>query len=62
MANTLVGYSGADLTSICQKACKLAVKESIEFDKRQETANINNGAVMVKYYVFLIDVWLLNGK
>jgi len=27
------GFSGADLTELCQRACKLAVKESIEKDR-----------------------------
>jgi len=25
-----VGFSGADITEICQRACKLAIRESIE--------------------------------
>lgn len=30
MAKILKGYSGADITEICQRACKLAIRESIE--------------------------------
>lgn len=30
------GFSGADLTEICQRACKLAIRESIESDIRKE--------------------------
>jgi len=30
LAKTTVGFSGADLTEICQRACKLAIRESIE--------------------------------
>ena len=31
------GFSGADLTEICQRACKLAIRESIQADlKRQQ--------------------------
>jgi transitional endoplasmic reticulum ATPase len=30
------GYSGADLTEICQRACKLAIREAIEADIRRE--------------------------
>jgi len=30
LAKNTIGFSGADLTEICQKACKLAIRESIE--------------------------------
>merc|ERR1712178_638806 len=30
LAKTLQGFSGADLTEICQRAAKLAIRESIE--------------------------------
>jgi transitional endoplasmic reticulum ATPase len=30
MAKMLKGYSGADMTEICQRACKLAIRENIE--------------------------------
>jgi len=30
------GFSGADLTEVCQRACKLAIRESIEADIRKE--------------------------
>ena len=30
------GFSGADLTEICQRACKLAIRESIEQEIRRE--------------------------
>lgn len=33
MARILTGFSGADLTEICQRACKLAIRESIEAEK-----------------------------
>jgi transitional endoplasmic reticulum ATPase len=32
MADKTQGFSGADLTEICQRACKLAIRESIEKD------------------------------
>jgi SpoVK/Ycf46/Vps4 family AAA+-type ATPase len=31
-----VGFSGADITEICQRACKLAIRESIESEIRHE--------------------------
>ena len=30
MAKATVGFSGADITEICQRACKLAIRDSIE--------------------------------
>jgi len=30
LAKTTVGFSGADLNEICQRACKLGIRESIE--------------------------------
>merc|ERR1711890_193612 len=30
LAQNTKGYSGADLTEICQRACKFAIRESIE--------------------------------
>jgi transitional endoplasmic reticulum ATPase len=30
LSSTTVGFSGADITEICQRACKLAIRESIE--------------------------------
>jgi len=41
------GYSGADLTEICQRACKLAIRESIEKDiKREREREANPDADM----------------
>jgi len=36
LAKTTHGFSGADLQEICQRACKLAIRESIEKDIRRE--------------------------
>jgi transitional endoplasmic reticulum ATPase len=36
MAQMTKGFSGADLTEICQRACKLAIRENIEADIRKE--------------------------
>merc|ERR1719515_357647 len=36
LARTLHGFSGADLTEICQRAAKLAIRESIEKEIEQE--------------------------
>jgi len=36
LAQSTHGFSGADLTEICQRACKLAIRESIEIEIRRE--------------------------
>jgi len=36
MAKMTEGFSGADLTEICQRACKMAIREAIEQDIRRE--------------------------
>lgn len=36
IAKITQGFSGADLTEICQRACKLAIRESIEAEIRRE--------------------------
>ena len=36
LAKMTKGFSGADLTEICQRACKLAIRESIDADIRRE--------------------------
>lgn len=36
LAKSTAGFSGADLTEICQRAAKLAIRASIEVDVRKE--------------------------
>ena len=36
LAKMTKGFSGADLTEICQRACKLAIRENIEADIKRE--------------------------
>lgn len=36
LAKVTHGFSGADLTEICQRACKLAIRQAIEADIRRE--------------------------
>jgi transitional endoplasmic reticulum ATPase len=42
LAKVTHGFSGADLTEICQRACKLAIRESIEADIRRERERDDN--------------------
>jgi len=46
LAKMTRGFSGADLTEICQRACKLAIRESIEADIRREKEKQKAGASM----------------
>ena len=42
MAKMTHGFSGADLTEICQRACKLAIRQAIELDIRREKERQDN--------------------
>ncbi|KAF9964568.1 AAA ATPase cdc48 [Mortierella alpina] len=44
IAKSTHGFSGADLTEICQRACKLAIRENIEADIRKERERQNREA------------------
>ncbi|KAF9084607.1 AAA ATPase cdc48, partial [Mortierella sp. GBA35] len=43
IAKSTHGFSGADLTEICQRACKLAIRENIEADIRKERERKERG-------------------
>ena len=46
LAKMTHGFSGADLTEICQRACKLAIRENIEKDiQRERERKANNEAM-----------------
>ena len=36
LAKVTKGFSGADLTEICQRACKLAIRENIDAEIKKE--------------------------
>merc|ERR1719225_2367350 len=42
LAKNTRGFSGADLTEICQRACKLAIRESIAKDIEREKQKVND--------------------
>merc|ERR1712109_228118 len=46
MAKVSKGFSGADLTEICQRAVKLAIRENIEADIKRERARQAAGGAM----------------
>lgn len=43
MAKSTHGFSGADLTEICQRSCKLAIRESIDKDIQRSRARKEAG-------------------
>ncbi|KAG1932390.1 cell division cycle protein [Pimephales promelas] len=49
LAKMTNGFSGADLTEICQRACKLAIRESIENEIRRERERQTNPSAMVRF-------------
>jgi len=46
LAKFTQGFSGADITEICQRACKYAIRESIEKDIEKEKAQLDNPDAM----------------
>merc|ERR1712083_283662 len=46
IAKVTKGFSGADLTEICQRAVKLAIRQNIEQDIRRERARQAAGGAM----------------
>merc|ERR1711936_732770 len=46
LAKITKGFSGADLTEICQRACKLAIRENIETEIRKEKEREKSGGAM----------------
>lgn len=44
IAKVSQGFSGADLTEICQRACKLAIRHAIEAEIRREKERAENQA------------------
>lgn len=47
LAKVTHGFSGADLTEICQRACKLAIRECIEMEIRKEKERATNPELMM---------------
>lgn len=54
IAKVTHGYSGADLTEVCQRACKLAIRQSIEAEIRREREAANNQGMEVNLSFYLI--------
>merc|ERR1711944_387875 len=46
LAKITKGFSGADLTEICQRACKLAIRENIEAEIKRTKEKERKGLLM----------------
>ena len=58
MAKVTKGFSGADLTEICQRAVKLAIRENIEQDiKRERAIQAAVSKVPSKPLLTAEDIW-----
>ena len=56
MAKVTKGFSGADLTEICQRAVKLAIRENIEADIKREKAR-QASVSMTKTYLIAVQLY-----
>ena len=55
LAKVTKGFSGADLTEICQRACKLAIRENIDAEIKKEKERQAKG----RGVCFFRPFWLL---
>lgn len=55
MAKVSQGFSGADLTEICQRACKLAIRHAIEAEIRREKERAENQASAMDVSIFPVS-------
>jgi transitional endoplasmic reticulum ATPase len=53
IAKVTHGYSGADLTEVCQRAVKLAIRQSIEAEIRRERERAAGQAMDVSLFPWL---------
>lgn len=60
IAKVTQGFSGADLTEICQRACKLAIRQCIEAEIRREKDRTENQASAMDVSILLIYLELEN--
>ena len=52
LAKMTKGFSGADLTEICQRACKLAIRESIDAEIRKEKERQKKVNIILVVFAF----------
>ena len=59
LARVTKGFSGADITEICQRACKLAIRECIEKDIAHARELESKGLEVSSFFKFLNKIFLL---
>ena len=62
LARVTKGFSGADITEICQRACKLAIRECIEKDIAHARELESKGLEVSSFFKFLIEIFLSTNK
>ena len=60
IAKVTHGFSGADITEICQRACKLAIRQSIESEIRREKERAANPSVAMDVSIY--DLYEMVGR
>lgn len=55
IAKVTHGFSGADLTEICQRACKLAIRQSIEAEIRRERERATNPNLAMDVSIYCLN-------
>lgn len=55
IAKVTHGFSGADLTEVCQRACKLAIRQCIEAEIRRERERANSQLAMDVSIIIFTD-------
>lgn len=66
IAKVTQGFSGADLTEICQRACKLAIRHAIEADMKRERERAENQQsamdVSLKLFEFVTKILFISSR
>lgn len=58
LADVTQGYSGADLTEICQRACKLAIRQVISLQRSERERERENRLLLLLFFEFSQLVFL----
>lgn len=59
IAKVTHGFSGADLTEVCQRACKLAIRQSIETEIRRERERAVNPNIAMDVSIIFIKFFIV---
>ena len=62
MAKVTKGFSGADLTEICQRACKMAIRESIMKDIQRTKQQAEQGVNPMVVNILVLEIILLTNS